>query len=165
MHYSLPNISVLNSENEKYDYIDCFEGELLNSNIQISDVAASFFKSSPKWVEQLFRLRHAIVRHIGLKTEMLNIDKDLGVIKEGDKIGFFKVYKVLENEIMMGENDSHLNFKCSILITRGEKTQLSVTTAVTFNNRFGRVYFMLIKTFHKLIVGVMMKNVLRDLNR
>jgi hypothetical protein len=164
LQYSIPNESFLNNPTYTYDYIDSVEGELLDNEITLNKAVNAFFHSTPAWVEKLLMLRHQIVKHIGLKIGSNEFDKDNNNLKEGDKIGFFNVYKVLDNEVVMGEDDSHLDFRCSLLISRGANTKLSITTVVSYNNRLGRIYFFLVKVFHKLIVKVMMKNMLKKLN-
>lgn len=57
-------------------------------------------------------------------------------------------------EIVLGDNDRHLDLRVSLLVERGgrdgrEKT-LSVTTAVRLNDRLGRCYFCFIKPFHRM---------------
>ena len=67
----------------------------------------------------------------------------------------------------MGENDKHLNFKVSILLEKLEANNKSITisTIVVFNNWFGKLYFFPVKPFHKLIVPIMLKSILKDLEK
>ena len=71
------------------------------------------------------------------------------------------------DEIVLGDNDRHLDLRVSLLVERGgrdgrEKT-LSVTTAVRLNDRLGRCYFCFIKPFHRMIVPAVVKRSLHRL--
>jgi hypothetical protein len=43
------------------------------------------------------------------------------------------------------------------------KKVITVTTTVIYNNWFGRLYFLLVKPFHRLIVQITLKNNLQNL--
>uniref|UniRef100_A0A0B7KIW8 Uncharacterized protein n=1 Tax=Bionectria ochroleuca TaxID=29856 RepID=A0A0B7KIW8_BIOOC len=83
-----------------------------------------------------------------------------------DTIGVFPVRSHTEDEIIIGEIDSHLDFQTSILIrpedrhdgiehaqnvTKGE--ELVVTTVVHCHGLFGKIYIMIIRAFHVMISG------------
>jgi hypothetical protein len=110
----------------------------------IEEITGQIFKL-PNWANGLMKARHLIVRPFGLKT-----DKEV----KSDK--FFPVIDKSEDEIIMGINDTHLNFRVSILIDR-KKIHIYLTTIVQYNNFFGKVYFFFIKPFHRLIVYDVMK--------
>jgi len=53
----------------------------------------------------------------------------------------------------MGEEDRHLVFRTSVLVTGiFDASFVHVTTIVRFNNIWGRFYFLPVKPFHRLIV-------------
>lgn len=165
---NLPQKSILLKE--RFDYFDCYQGELTNAqNITVVDVCKSFFSASPYWVDQLFFLRNKIVRLFGLKVPDNGKNKTIAIEEfkgtEGERLGLFRVYKKTEDEIIIGENDKHLNFRVSILLQKVETNAQSITisTTVVFNNWFGRLYFFPVKPFHKLIVPIMLKSILKDL--
>jgi hypothetical protein len=91
-------------------------------------------------------LRHWIAKPFGLKTAKKT---------KQDKI--FPIIAQNENEIVMGIDDNHLNFRVSVLIDR-EKSYIYTTTIVHYNNGWGKVYFLPVKPFHKIIVCSLMKN-------
>jgi hypothetical protein len=161
---NFPEASVLYPGHEQYDYIDSFGGFFndKNNEIGIDEVTAAFLKPLPRWADSLMALRNRIVWLVGLKRSK----KSYGEItrehftKDG-KIGFFNVYEKRDNEIILGEDDKHLNFRISIFLSRNEsnpvKKTVVVTTVVTFNNWMGPVYFFFVKPFHKRIVPAMLK--------
>jgi hypothetical protein len=127
------------------DYCDSYRIKKTTGE-NVEEIANQLFKA-PKWVDGLMKIRDCSVRPLGLKTA-----KEI----ESDKI--FPVIAQTENEIIMGINDRHLNFRVSIWIDR-EKSYIHVTTLVQYNNRLGKVYFLLIKPFHNLILRSMRKSV------
>lgn len=79
-------------------------------------------------------------------------------------IGMFPVISRAENEIILGENDTHLNFKISILIRQNQSITKSyrnsddgarevvATTVVHCHGFLGKAYISIIKAFHVMIV-------------
>lgn len=68
--------------------------------------------------------------------------------------GAFPVLGRTPNEVLVGLDDGHLNFRASLGIdsrTDG-RTDLVVTTAVMFHNAWGRRYLSIIKPFHRRLV-------------
>jgi hypothetical protein len=130
----------------------------------------AFFSSAPQWVEKLLILRNNIVRVFGIKSPNLREKEQyLSSFKcaEGEEIGLFKVFSKSPNEVILGQDDKHLNFRVSLFIQNiggkaGEKT-IVITTAVIFNNWFGRLYFLPVKPFHKLVVPAILKGMVRKL--
>ena len=161
---SFPEKSSLYPGHEEYDYIDSFGGVLEDScnKIGIIDIADAFVKPLPRWAEALMQLRNRIVSLVGLKRSK----KFYGKIHTeqfipGEKVGFFNVYNRTISEIILGEDDKHLNFRVSLFIDNHEsdpsKKIVAVTTVVSYNNWMGSVYFFFVKPFHKLIVPAMLK--------
>jgi hypothetical protein len=60
----------------------------------------------------------------------------------------------------MGEDDKHLNFRASILHDKAEGT-IYLTTLVHFNNVWGRLYFLPVKPFHKIIMKTLLTRYLK----
>jgi len=169
----LPEKSVLKDTN--FEYVDSFQGEYVDIKNEIvsKDIGKAFFTSAPKWTAQLFELRNKIVSIFGLKTsngannreELL----DNFNCEQGEKLGLFTVYYKDENEVILGEDDKHLNFRISLLkenqLNDESKKYLTLSTTVKFNNWFGKLYFFPVKPFHKLIVPRMLKGIINQIER
>lgn len=113
------------------------------------------FGTMPKWVGFLMKLRNTIVRIFGLKAEK---PEDFhSNFKVGGYIGFFQIFSIQQNEIMLGVDDKHLNFRVSIYNSDENQFNIKVTTLVQYNNRFGKIYMAIVKPFHPLIVKRMVK--------
>ncbi|MDR1879290.1 MAG: DUF2867 domain-containing protein, partial [Bacteroidales bacterium] len=142
-HNTAPESSMITVGFGKVDYCDVYR--ITKSTNESPEQIAVLLFDVPKWVECLMSLRNWIVRPFGLKTKT-----------ENNSTAIFPVIDRNDNEMLMGMNDKHLNFRLSILIDR-EKSFIYVTTVVHCNNIWGKMYFLLIKPFHKIIVHAMIK--------
>ena len=170
---TLPSKSTLNNQ-QKYDYVDSFETEISDPNNKItsSDVGKAFFSSAPKWVENLMNLRNKIAIIFGLKTDPKAGNKkqqlDNFKCEKGEQLGLFKVLDKTETEVILGENDKHLDFRVSLFLENAsvnpQNKKIIISTAVVFNNWFGELYFLPVRPFHRLIVPKMLKGIIKELS-
>lgn len=99
------------------------------------------------WIDWLTSVRDTIVACFGLKTahqlaQPANQEK-------AERVGIFRIYARCENEIVLGEDDRHLDFRVSFLCGPRD---LTVTTVVHCHNLLGRTYLFVIAPFHRLVV-------------
>ncbi|MEW7278341.1 DUF2867 domain-containing protein [Aquimarina sp. 2201CG1-2-11] len=167
---NFPKNSMLS--NSKYDYSDSFSGALINTTApEIKDIGNAFFLSSPQWVDHLFKVRNKIVGLFGLKTGTTGVvqKKDFLVntfdFEKGKRIGIFKIYNHNDHELILGENDKHLDFKVSLLAgaESQSKKKLTISTIVKYHNFWGKLYFFPVKPFHKIIVKSMLKKTIQQI--
>ena len=169
---NLPKKSILYNH-KKYDYVDSFQDVLTDKGNKFSsaDIGKAFFSSGPGWVNKLFTLRNKIASIIGLKTPGNINDRqkqlDNFTCEKGERFGLFKVFDRTENEVILGEDDKHLNFRVSLFVEQqqenAEKKNLTISTTVEFNNWFGRLYFFPVRPFHKKIVPAILKGIIKQL--
>lgn len=165
-----PKTSILSGSD--YHYIDSYSGSFIDKNNTVSskELVIAFFMAAPEWVGILFTLRNKIVSVFGLKTGKKS--KDFQSIlenfegKKGESIGLFKVFDRTENELILGEDDTHLDFRISFLLEPRSDIEKNITisTTVIFNNWMGRLYFMPVKPFHKVIVKKMLRNIIKQVS-
>lgn len=150
----IPKGSLVGSQFTSIDYIDSFRIELEDrSGLSIDYIFASFANCSPRWMMLLLKLRNFLVRPFGLKTGDEECSVSRASIVVGEKFGIMRICARNEEEIVFGETDKHLDFQASFRVVKGEKTNLLYcTTVVRFNNVFGKMYFVVIKPFHRLII-------------
>ena len=84
----------------------------------------------------------------------------------GSRIGIFKVYETNAVEVLMGEDDKHLDFRASALYQPAEasgaqRARLVFSTVVHCHNRLGRGYLGLIAPFHRLVVKAYLRHAAR----
>ena len=167
-----PARSILSQGREKFDYMDSFEGGLVGNgqNFNITQIGKAFFTSGPKWGKKMFAIRNKMVGLFGLKTGAETDpekDADSFTCEVGERVGIFKVLDKTSNEIILGEDDKHLDFRISLLFDKNQGGQdensLTISTTVKFHNWLGVLYFLPVRPFHKLIVPAMLKNIIGKL--
>lgn len=126
-----------------------------------------FFDSIPNWTKALLAIRESVVGWIGLKTAKgVDMTKELESFKgeEGQAIGLFRVIRIGEEELMVGESDKHLDFWLSFIGTTNEEAfEMKLATAVVFNGWLGRWYFAPVKPLHRLIVPAVLRRMAKNL--
>lgn len=169
---NLPKNSILQKEkNLKFvdGYKACFIDQ--NNRIDIKTIGKLFFTTGSTWIDKLFALRNNVVKVFGLKTsDNLSKNEELANFncEQGEKIGLFTVFHKSDHELILGENDKHLNFRVSLFLESYHlelrQKQLTITTLVQFNNLFGKFYFIPVKPFHKQIVPTLLKGIIKEIN-
>ena len=108
----------------------------------------AMFCNFPKPVDWLFKLRNAIVKPFGLQGGG----------------GFGKLISERnDEEIILSKNDKHLCFWVGIYCSQPIEgwQEASVTTVVKYNNLLGRIYFIGIWVFHKLLVKSLFRKAIK----
>lgn len=122
------------------DYCDSFSKTMQNAK-EISpemfmDMA---FNQHPSWIVYLLKLRNVLVKPFGLETDK----RFSGMVSDKNK-----------NEIIFGMKDKHLTFYVSLWCGKKEQNiqDLKITTIVKYHNSLGKVYFFIIRPFHKILI-------------
>ncbi|HEY0660116.1 MAG TPA: DUF2867 domain-containing protein [Lysobacter sp.] len=132
---------------------DAYSIDLPSGASNNPEVLARFiFSQLPSWMIGLMKVRDALVAGFGLKTA-----KQLQSIDAGEnRVGLFKIYGRRQTEIILGEDDKHLDFRLSVLCADAlsplGQRRLVLSTVVRCHNRLGRMYIFLIAPFHRLVV-------------
>ena len=106
-------------------------------------LARFVFLHQAPWVGALMRMRDAVMARFGVKTaRQFRSDN-------ARRIAIFRIYERGPQEVLLGEDDRHLDFRISVLRT---ERALTVSTVVHCHNRLGRVYLLAIAPFHRRIV-------------
>lgn len=152
---ALPAQSSVVTLHESTNFADAFAIRLPAGTSDDPAVLWRFVMShQPSWIGWLTDLRDAIVASFGLKTarQLLALSDEA----KGDRIAFFKVYGRSKSEIVLGEDDKHLDFRLSVLRSPDPSPtlggRLTVSTVVHCHNLAGRAYMFVIAPFHRLVV-------------
>ena len=95
---------------------------------------------APRRTSGLMRLRDLLARRLGLKAA-------------GSADGAaFPVLARAGQEVVMGMDDRHLDFRVALAVRPHGSDRLVVTTAVRRHNRLGRAYFACIRGPHHVLV-------------
>jgi hypothetical protein len=152
-----PNESKLRPLYKSAYFIDAFAVTLPaqgSEEYKPGALARAFFSESPAWFSLLMWIRDRVMSIFSVKssTEIQAAAEKQGI----ETISVFPVISRTEKEIVVGENDSHLNFQTSILIRYGDGDrkgqEMVATTVVHCHGLFGKAYITIIKPFHVMIV-------------
>jgi hypothetical protein len=126
-------------------------------------LARFIFSQQPAWIRNLTAVRDMLVAGLGLKTAK-NLES-LAANNRASRVAFLKIYSTSQTEIVLGEDDKHLDFRVSVLCLGQSsltgKRQLVMSTVVHCHNRLGRLYIRLIAPFHRLIVQASLRHAAR----
>ena len=163
----IPDTTSVLAALDRNDYTDAFYCKFNCSHpVSIDDVIHAFFDSAPSWVHHMFTIRDVVASKLGLKTisrkEREQMRKSFS-IQPGNSIGLFKVLSKSEEEVIMGEDDKHLNFRVAFLLNAldAESYALHFITTVKIHNWLGKLYFLPVKPMHALVVKSMMKGTVK----
>jgi len=149
----VPEASKLLASFKQVTFADAYEVAIVNPALTAEEAALAIFGHSPAWVGALMKARGVFAKAVGLKHSDM---------KSGEQQrGIFKVQQRHVNEIIIGEDDSHLNFRISVLRAGnadgvGAQT-VTVSTAVETHNALGRAYMFVVKPFHRVIARSMVQ--------
>lgn len=74
----------------------------------------------------------------------------------GDRIGIFTLFEKHKDEIIVGDDDKHLNFILSFH-KNAVANIITATTVVHVKNWFGKAYMIFVKPMHKIIAPATLK--------
>lgn len=150
----LPTESKIAQAYLSIDYADAYSVELPNGATSDPHLLAKFIFELPSPVGNfLLKVRDALVGGFGLKT---TATPRRGAEGEAARLGIFRIYSTSDAEIILGEDDKHLDFRVSVLCSGRQSSpgerRLTLSTVIHYHNRFGRLYFFVIAPFHRLLV-------------
>ncbi|HRD60318.1 MAG TPA: DUF2867 domain-containing protein [Nocardioides sp.] len=96
--------------------------------------AAAIFGAPPRWVRTLFAVREALVPLVG--------------IAPGGNHAFDVISRT-DDEVLVGSDHGHLDFRASVLVEPG---RVVVSTVVTLHDRRGRAYSTFVRAIHPWVV-------------
>ena len=157
----LPRSALLADAFPHRDYEDAFAVRLPQNAADVDTFAWVFFANIPQWVTWLLLLRNAIVWPLGLKTggPQRRHAAEPHRYEPGMRAGLFRVLGRTEHELLMGEDDRHLDFRVSFLMQQNGGHRWCVcSTVVRFNGWLGRLYFLPVRYAHRLVVPAMLRS-------
>ena len=99
------------------------------------------FAHGPLWIRALMGLRNRLVGVFGLNSAPAS---------------GFPIIRQSADEVLLGFNDKHLDFRIVVAIAGGFAT---ITTIVRWHNAGGRAYLAAIMPFHRVIAARMLEGV------
>lgn len=134
------------------DWADCYELQIPKSDLTAIAAARSMLSRFPLWVRLLLRLRDVATGPFGLRSTRSHQADGL------ERIGFFPVVSQSDDQIVLGFDDKHLDFRVVIDVREDDQGRrlVDATTLVRRKILLGRIYIALIAPFHRLIVATML---------
>ena len=134
---ALPPASRVSGLYASTDLADAFAMHLPPGASTDPETLARFiFAQQPRWVGHLMGLRDLIVARFGLKTATQL--QDPARAGRHPRVGIFRIYETRPHEIVLGEDDKHLDFRLSVLHERALATgaaRVVLSTVVHCHNR------------------------------
>lgn len=144
---------------ETADHIDI---KTISGDVSLREFIAGMISYSPGWMKFLYGVRWFFVRLLGMKQEgmpqELTLRPEDVSFETGKPAAFFSVKMAEEDHYWFaGITESHLTAHLGVIMEPGQPNRFQVLTIVHYNRWMGPVYFNVIRPFHHLVVGQMMK--------
>ena len=154
--------SIISKDFNEFHYVDSYS--IKTQTQETLDKITTDIFQTPKWADNLMHIRNSVVKLVGLESGGLKKNTNIADFYPiGSRAVYFTVIDRNDNEILMAENDKHLNFRVSVKIKRSQsEVDINLTTLVKFNNLLGRLYFLPVRPFHRIIVISMLKRYLKQ---
>jgi hypothetical protein len=135
------------------DFTDAYSIHIAEP-LDARQAARRMVERRPRWVNGLLVLRNLAVSPFGLKR---------GAPVGAERIGIFPVVSASPQRLVMGFDDTHLDFRVVVEVApEGSGQRVTATTFVRTKNRLGRLYLAAVKPFHRVIVPAMLAQVGRN---
>ncbi|WP_286830764.1 MULTISPECIES: DUF2867 domain-containing protein [Kordiimonas] len=155
----LPKSSALWAHFKQGDFIDCYRATAVPVDMEMEEAVRTAIAYMPPWVQALMDLRNRIVGPLGLKAgkhSRNEAEAEAGALEldaDGERI-VFTVRERLKDEIILGEDDRHLDFRVTVYRT---PVAWYVATWVHPHAWYGWLYLYTILPFHKAIMRLSAK--------
>ena len=142
---------------------DAYSIDLPLGTTQDPELLARFiFAHQPRWVAALMEIRDSCASVFGLKTGRSLRASQM----QRQRIGIFKLYETKPLEVLVGEDDKHLDFRASVLYRASEglsaKPRVVLSTVVQCHNLLGRTYLWFIAPFHRRVVQSFLRQAAKE---
>lgn len=161
---SLPSESAIATAYGSVNLADAYSIELPTETSTDPELLARFiFAHQASWIRHLIAVRDTLVSAFGFKTgrHLASLAAEHG----SGRLGIFKIYSTSPTEVVLGEDDKHLDFRLSVFCSGGASPDASrhliLSTVVHCHNRLGRYYLSLIAPFHRLVVQYTLRTAAR----
>lgn len=130
--------------------LDTYFVPLHQTHTDVRPLARRMLEQPPPGFRLLLGIRDAVMGRFGVKTSQ----QVRAAHGDNNRMDFFPLLLASSEEVILGEDDRHLDFRLSLKLQRNADGPdfLLATTAVRCHNRLGRYYIWVIKPFHQWVV-------------
>ncbi len=122
----------------RVDYADAFAIDTRGARLDVRRWGEAIFGNVPLWVAALIGVRQLLVGLVGI---------------ERHTPGAFRTLAADDDEVVLGGDAGHLDFRASV---RRDPGRITLTTRVRMHNRRGRAYFAVVRHVHPYVVRAML---------
>ena len=151
---ALSELRVLDPDFVRSAYFqDAYRTRLECSNASPVAIFQSVFAHHPTWMKVVLIARNRLASLAGLDaptaSEIMKPEMK-SHYAVGEKIGPWPIFSLSESELIAGRDNTHLDFRLSVLReTDGETASVVVSTVCRVHKTFGKVYLFFIVPFHR----------------
>jgi hypothetical protein len=156
--YQVPEIAPILAGADHVDIKTC------RSRQPMQEFIAGALSYQPAWMTALYAVRWGFVRLLGMKQQGLpkahRFRPDEISLTPGDYATFFQVKAAqAERYWFAGITEAHLTAHLGVVVEplAGQDKRFHVVTVVHYHRWTGPVYFNIIRPFHHVVVGRMVK--------
>jgi len=135
------------------------DGEVVREDTSALKAYADMTAYNPCWLRTAFEIRDMCCALFQLQPiGGFSGSAPSEDIAAGDKLDFFDVQKISDEELVLASSDKHLVVVVALNLAPAiaGKRKLSVTTSVKIHNLLGKLYMLPVKPVHGIIVRKML---------
>ncbi|WOE32482.1 MULTISPECIES: DUF2867 domain-containing protein [unclassified Acinetobacter] len=136
---------------------------LINTDITAIQAYQIMTQQSSVLLNIAFKIRDDLSYRLNRVKPIKGFGASMGEIpKLNQKLDFFDVVKISDQELFLQSTDKHLSVLVAIQIEQYQPNQniLKITTSVITYNFFGKIYMLPVSVAH----GIIVRNMLKKLN-
>lgn len=113
--------------------------------------------ATPRYLDSMMKARNSVVSLFGLKNlgafSDIDASKPSTAYKVGERVGIFTLIESNQEEVLLGDSDSHLNVVVSIHKSTSSHAEsfITISTVVHVKNWLGKIYMLPVTPAHYFI--------------
>jgi Protein of unknown function (DUF2867) len=155
-----PESSLNRSDVKSAWFSDSYQAEMHTPSMSVTDVFEAVLGHHPRWMRTLLTIRNRIAGRAGLVVppdELIDRFERKPHYAVGDLIGPWPIYHLSDTELIAGRDNSHLDFRLSVLKLDAPLPSVAISTICNVHNRFEQFYLFFIVPFHRLGMRLLMR--------
>lgn len=154
---ALPKNSKIEALADKSYFHDAWRVKAAMPELDPLEQFIRVMRAAPKYLDSMMIARNNIVSLFGLKNlgafSDIDVSKPSTAYKVGERVGIFTLIESNQEEVLLGDNDSHLKVVVSMHKNTSENAEsfITVSTVVHVKNWLGKAYMLPVAPAHYFI--------------